>query len=275
MGLHKIKLPVTLSITILLVTAMLMVSAFSTQVSAQTTESIVINNGAEYTNSTEVTLKLNSNSDFMQFSNDNSTWSEWEAYGATKTWTLPAEEDAPYTIYVQFSNATDTSEEITNLAADIFLDVTPPVIVREVGYYTVDCRTIFCDASQSGDNVDIASYTWDFGDGNTTTGMFVFHTYVPGNYTITLTVKDLAGNNATTYLQMFIPDLAMPTTSVPTVVPTPNRTTDPPATLQPSITPPPASTPTDFDSDLAIIIVAVIIIVVGGVAIVLLLRKPK
>jgi len=51
------------------------------------------------------------------------------------------------------------------------------------------------DASGSTDNVAIVSCEWNFGDGTTDTGITCNHTYTePGNYTVTLTVKDAAGN---------------------------------------------------------------------------------
>jgi len=51
------------------------------------------------------------------------------------------------------------------------------------------------DGSQSTDNVAIISYEWNFGDGTTKTGKSPTHTYSgTGIYTVTLTVKDAAGN---------------------------------------------------------------------------------
>lgn len=52
--------------------------------------------------------------------------------------------------------------------------------------------TIDFDASTSGDpDGAINNYAWNFGDGNTGTGVFTEHTYAAvGNYTVTLTVTD-------------------------------------------------------------------------------------
>ncbi len=53
---------------------------------------------------------------------------------------------------------------------------------------------------------DIASYSWDFGDGSQDTGEEVSHTYQFGdNYTVTLTVEDVDGNTetATTVITVF------------------------------------------------------------------------
>ena len=54
------------------------------------------------------------------------------------------------------------------------------------------------DASSSTDNVGIVSYDWNFGDETTATGKTAKHAYEnEGTYTVTLVVKDAAGNSAT------------------------------------------------------------------------------
>ena len=54
------------------------------------------------------------------------------------------------------------------------------------------------DGTASTDNVGIASYQWEFGDGTTASSAQVSHTYdTPGNYNVTLTVSDEAGNTDT------------------------------------------------------------------------------
>jgi len=62
-------------------------------------------------------------------------------------------------------------------------------------------ETVSFDASASTPNGGtIISYEWDFGDDTTTiiTSPIVTHTYTePGDYNVTLTVEDAAGNNAT------------------------------------------------------------------------------
>jgi len=53
------------------------------------------------------------------------------------------------------------------------------------------------NASASSDNIGIVYYEWDFGDGTTGTGVVITRTYPdPGNYSVTLIVRDEAGNNA-------------------------------------------------------------------------------
>jgi len=77
-------------------------------------------------------------------------------------------------------------------------DVTKPVANIGQDKLVVEGKVVSFDAGGSSDNVDIVSYEWDFGDETTETGLTVTHTYTePGNYTVTLTVKDAAGNSHT------------------------------------------------------------------------------
>ena len=75
-------------------------------------------------------------------------------------------------------------------------------------------ETIQFDATESYDTDSIiASYTWDFGDGNTATGTEVDHTYTNiGIYTITLTVTDSEGLTSQTTSAITITN-AIPTAS--------------------------------------------------------------
>ncbi|MDG6225398.1 MAG: PKD domain-containing protein, partial [Candidatus Thermoplasmatota archaeon] len=58
--------------------------------------------------------------------------------------------------------------------------------------------TVHFDGSGSYDNVGIVNYTWSFYDGSSSVmlyGISPSHTFsIPGVYTVTLTVKDEAGN---------------------------------------------------------------------------------
>jgi len=55
--------------------------------------------------------------------------------------------------------------------------------------------TVIFDAGGSSDIIGITSYEWDFGDGTNGFGLTAAHIFVElGNYTVTLMVKDAAGN---------------------------------------------------------------------------------
>jgi len=95
------------------------------------TGTISINSGATYATSTAVTLTLSASDGSgsgvaqMQFSNNNSTWSGWEAYGTSKIWTLPVANGAR-TVYVQYK---DTAGNVSagNISDGITLDTIVPV----------------------------------------------------------------------------------------------------------------------------------------------------
>ncbi len=54
-------------------------------------------------------------------------------------------------------------------------------------------------------NSNIASWHWDFGDGQTGTGQNIEHTYLlSGEMTITLTVIDVVGCSETTYMNLLV-----------------------------------------------------------------------
>jgi PKD repeat protein len=68
------------------------------------------------------------------------------------------------------------------------------------------------NASASTDNLGIASYAWDFGDGMTGSGVIATHAYpTPGKYTATLTVTDRSGNMASTSITITVRDTVAPT----------------------------------------------------------------
>ena len=78
------------------------------------------------------------------------------------------------------------------------VDEMPPTVMAMVDASVVAPEQVVTfDGSGSTDNVGIASYSWDFGDGNSSDMAKVPHTYAaPGTYTAMLTVTDTAGNSA-------------------------------------------------------------------------------
>jgi PKD repeat protein len=71
----------------------------------------------------------------------------------------------------------------------------PPVAHAGGAYSGVEGAPITFDGTASTDpDNNIATYAWDFGDGNTGSGATVQHTYADGGtYTVTLTVSDADG----------------------------------------------------------------------------------
>jgi len=67
--------------------------------------------------------------------------------------------------------------------------------------FTADCEGTVCalDASGSSDDVAVAAWDWDLGDGNVASGEQITHDYgVDGEFTVTLTVTDTANQTGTT-----------------------------------------------------------------------------
>lgn len=76
-------------------------------------------------------------------------------------------------------------------------DAIPPLAHAGAGQTVFESISVNFDASNSTDNIGIANYFWDFGDGSVGTGVTATHIYtVAGNYTVTLTVRDVASNTA-------------------------------------------------------------------------------
>jgi PKD repeat protein len=101
-----------------------------------------------------------------------------------------------YTIILKVFDVARNSE-ITTVTITV-LDVTKPVANAGQDRTVKPNEIVTFDASASTDNVGIVSYEWNFGDGTTGIGRTTTHTYTnETTYTVTLTVKDSAGNTAT------------------------------------------------------------------------------
>lgn len=98
-----------------------------------------------------------------------------------------------YSTYLASLTVTD-DDDLTD-SVNQFIEVFEPVgpLEPDANFsITVDGATILLDASASFDpDGFITSYVWDFGDGNSGTGVMTSHTYTAnGEYTVTLTVTD-------------------------------------------------------------------------------------
>jgi len=83
--------------------------------------SITINSGSAYTNATSVTLNVSATDNSgsvasMRFSNDNASWSGWESYSTSKSWTLNSG-DGERTVYAQFKDAAGNTSSSTSVVS--------------------------------------------------------------------------------------------------------------------------------------------------------------
>lgn len=103
--------------------------------------SVLINNGAAYTNSTQATLALGSTDtngvDQMRIRNAGSSWSAWQSYATTLSWNLGIGNDGSRTVEAQFLDIVGNESAVCN--ATIILDRTPPscsVVANNGDVYT-------------------------------------------------------------------------------------------------------------------------------------------
>lgn len=130
--------------------------------------------------------------DRTEYRFDNDTWI---------TYTTPFNIDAEGNTTVYYKSVDKAGNVETTKSEIIKIDKTPPSasIISPQANQTMNVgATVTFDASGSFDNLGIASYEWDFGDGATGTSVSISHAYSnPGVYDVTLTVIDEAGNTGT------------------------------------------------------------------------------
>jgi hypothetical protein len=126
----------------------------------------------------------------------------------------------------------------------LFFDGAPPADIPPTAVFTSSCPDNGCtfDASGSSDpDGSIASYSWDFGDGNSGTGVNPHHTYsAGGQYSVTLTVTDNQG--AQSMVEHDVTVSAPPNDPISFIGASHSA---PGATLTKSVTIPPSATPGD------------------------------
>ncbi len=120
--------------------------------------------------------------------------------GGTGTGVTPSHTYAANGTFTVTLTVTDTASQTNQASHAVSVLDIPPTASFYVG--CID-RTCTADSEASGDDYGIVNYTWTWGDGTTTTGgspvSAPSHTYTAyGTYTITLTVRDIAGQTSTT-----------------------------------------------------------------------------
>jgi PKD repeat protein len=104
------------------------------------------------------------------------------------------------------------------------IDFEPPVAVINVTPGTAGAApfTVVFDALNSTDNRGIASYSWNFGDGTSATGVMpAAHTYTDsGTYLVILTVTDFFGNVDTDSVTITVGSTGIPAEIILQAIPT-------------------------------------------------------
>ena len=131
------------------------------------------------------------------------------------SYTVPAGSVAPHTYYVEVYDVVENSSYSPGTGTYIITvtdDDAPFATAIADPQSVLVSETVIFDASRSSDNIGIASYSWDFGDGTTGSGVTTAHTYnSPGSIMATLTVTDNAGMTATDTVEItVIPDTNQP-----------------------------------------------------------------
>ncbi len=105
-----------------------------------------------------------------------------------------------YTVTLTVSDGTNISSPFTKTIEVSDGNIAPVADFTATPMSGIAPASVSFDASTSSDeNGDTLTYTWDFGDGNTGTGVTASHIYVTtGEYVATLTVSDGSKQNTTT-----------------------------------------------------------------------------
>jgi hypothetical protein len=172
------------------------------------TGSILINSGAAYTTSLPVTLTLSATDDSgavssMRFSNDGASWSSWEGYSTSKSWTLNSG-DGLKTVYVQFKDGAGNAS--ASYSDTIILDSTPPSgsvdINGGAAHATNVSVALTLSASDSGSGVSQMRFSNDGASWSSweNYGTSKSWTLIGGDglKTVSAQFKDLAGNLSAT-----------------------------------------------------------------------------
>lgn len=160
------------------------------------TVSPVADAGNDQTVAEDVAVTFDGSGSYDNVGITNYAWTFMDAASKTLIGVSPT-----YTFYNpgKYTVTLKVTDSVGNYATDTVtitvLDTTIPVADSGHDQATEIGKMVEFNAEGSSDNVAIISYEWSFGDGTEGTGIKQTHSYQkPGNYTVTLTVRDAAGN---------------------------------------------------------------------------------
>ncbi len=182
------------------------------------TGAVVINSDAEYANTTAVTLTLSSpDAAQMQFKNESGSWSAWEVYATSKSWTLSTG-DGTKTVSVQFKDAAG-NVSVDTISDTIILDTTPPtgsvVINSDAEYANIAAVTLTLSSPDAvGMRFKNESGAWSGWESYATSKSWTLSAG-DGTKTVSVQFKDVAGNiSVDTISDTIILDTTPPTGTV-------------------------------------------------------------
>jgi hypothetical protein len=181
---------------------------------------ITLAEGASYVAGTTVLIDLNftdsvSHITQMRFSNNGSSWSDWEPYATEMTWTL-AVGDGLRTVYAEVRDNAGLSS--TAATDSITVDTAPPVFssftVGSGSYTNSTSVTLYCSVTDSGSGMD----TMSFSNNGTTWTPYTYAATCPwsipsgdGVHTVWARFTDKSGKTTTSQLDTIILDTLEPT----------------------------------------------------------------
>jgi hypothetical protein len=185
--------------------------------------SIVINGGDTYATSTSVNLTLSASDAVcgvakMRFSNSGSSWSTWESYATSKTWTLTSG-DGTKTVYVQYQ---DHAGNISSSYSDtIVLDIAAPTgsIAINGGdtYATSTSVGLTLSASDAGSGVSKMCFSSNGSSWSTWESYATSKTWTvtsgDGTKTVYVRYQDNVGNISPSYNDTITLDTTAPSSS--------------------------------------------------------------
>jgi alpha-tubulin suppressor-like RCC1 family protein len=179
---------------------------------------ITINGGANQTKNAVVTLTLSAYDNSgqvteMRFSNNNSSWSNWELFAASKNWTLMTiGGDGDKTVYVQYKDASGNASG--SVADTITYDTTAPIV-------TITAKPAVLYAGRAGAfsftaNETVSSFECQVDSGSfaACTSLFTFSAFTDGDHTFAVRATDLAGNLSSTISHTWTIDATPPDTAI-------------------------------------------------------------
>ncbi len=132
----------------------------------------------------------------------------WTEYYWDKATGVLVEQFWSYTELAEDGSITAASIEYKMIDNNVWVGVSDSVapVARAGPDQTVDVGdTAIFDAGESRDDVGIARFLWNFGDGESAEGLIVTHVYGSARaFNVTLTVEDGFGNKASDYLTVTV-----------------------------------------------------------------------